>query len=114
MKKYYSKRGRYNPHTAECNKEAWTHRNAYVYIIQCHSTDFAEIFYKIGITTFSVEERFYSGMPYKYKKMQLIKTSLYDAIYIEEQLHKEVEEYRYAPAIKFSGWTESFTKPAYL
>lgn len=111
---YKSVHGRYNKKTAEENKEKWSKRKAIVYIIECRSTrPPEEFFYKIGITTTSVPERFSLGMPYKWRCMQTTTCSLYDAIMLEEELQNKAAKWKYLPAIKFSGWTETFTEVVY-
>lgn len=106
--------GRYNKWTAEENKSEWMNKKAIVYVIECRNTrPPEELFYKIGITTSTVKERFALGMPYKWRCIQETRCSLYYAIALEEELHSRAAEWKYVPAIKFSGWTETFSQPVF-
>lgn len=80
-----------------------------LYIIKCTGNN--EVFYKIGITATSVNQRFSgSEMPYKF---QAIKTVQADAEYIwdlENTLHKINKANQYRPKLEFAGDRECFTK----
>lgn len=100
--------GGYNSTLAERNKEKWKNEKADVYFIECWNNE--EHFYKIGITSKKVKQRFAGNqMPYNYKILKLINTNKYDATYIEKQLHEIHDIYSYIPKIEFSGHTECFS-----
>lgn len=99
--------GGYNPKVAEIKKEEWMLRPAKVYTIQCWNDE--EEFYKIGITTTSIEMRFRNSyMPYRYRVIDIIYTNLYDAVYLETKMHKENKN-PYMPKLFFKGYTECFS-----
>ena len=68
-----------------------------------------ENFYKIGITTTNLDNRF-RQIPYNIEIIELIKTNLYDGFYQEQQLHDELSNFKYFPKINFGGKNECFTK----
>lgn len=99
--------GGYNPKVAESKKEEWLLKPAKVYTIQCWNDD--EEFYKIGITTTSIEMRFKdSYMPYRYRVLDVIHTNLYDAVHLERKMHEE-NKTTYTPKLYFKGYTECFS-----
>ena len=99
--------GGYNQKVAERKKEEWMLKPAMVYTIQCWNDD--EEFYKIGITTTSIEMRFKdSYIPYRYRLIDVIYTNLYDAVYLEAKMHKENKS-KYIPKLYFKGYTECFS-----
>jgi len=95
---------------AQRNKIKWTNKKSKVYIIKCFNEE--EIFYKIGITTKNVTNRFLNkgNIPYLYEILYEINTNLYEAVFIEKELHYDNKEYKYEPLIKFDGHTECFSK----
>lgn len=92
------------------NKKEWEQKSCIVYTIKCWDDD--EVFYKIGITTKTVKERFRKEkeMPYKYEVLAEIKTNLYEAVAIEFVKHKELKQKgkQYLPKKHFGGITECF------
>jgi hypothetical protein len=84
---------------------------ASLYIIKISSSD--ESFFKIGITTNTLENRFSSGrLPPGYLYKEVLSVSG-DAGYIydlENELTSKTLESRYVPQIKFNGHTECRTK----
>jgi uncharacterized protein YfkK (UPF0435 family) len=102
--------GKYIPGIAERNKNNWLKEEAEIYIIECWNGE--EKFYKIGITEQGVKKRFRGSekMLYVYKILKIIKTNKYDATYLEKELHKEHEDFKYTPKIKFGGYKECFLK----
>ena len=76
-----------------------------LYLVQIE--DGGEIFYKIGITTKSLSERF-NNLPYQYIIIFEKSATLYTAFRSEQQLLNELSSLRYIPSKKFSGWTECF------
>lgn len=81
------------------------------YIIRCFNND--EQFYKVGITTSSVKQRYYSKsrMPYAY---EIMKEIIGDAEFIwqlENDTKHQLKQYHYLPIIKFAGSArECFTQ----
>lgn len=68
-----------------------------------------EVFYKVGITTKSIKERFSKlhKFGYEYKTISSHSTSLYEA-YKTEQEFLEKRKLKYWPKVKFDGWTECY------
>ena len=82
---------------------------ATLYVVECK--DNGEIFFKVGITSKSVEHRFrkQTYIPYNFKSIyEVVNTPefIYD---LEHKLHALLKEYRYKPSLKFRGYTECFT-----
>lgn len=70
----------------------------------------SELFYKIGITKRSIEERFRSN-PYKVRKVRFITEDAGFIFDLEKRLHKIISEYHYKPQVKFEGSTlECFSR----
>lgn len=91
----------------QCNKN--NNGNGYLYVLRCSSG--SELFYKIGITSRGVEQRFSSVtiMPYDYDVEYLIEDRgefIYD---LESRLHSLLKADRHKPSISFAGETECFT-----
>lgn len=74
-----------------------------LYIIEC--SDEKEHFYKIGITTRTIKERFLgiSKMPYNYKIIKEIKDTPSNIYKLEKQLHELNKDFRYKPEKSFGG-----------
>lgn len=102
--------GHYNKSSAREHRDNWINTDALVYTIRCFDDN--EEFYKIGITTRSTKKRFCGkqALPYSYKVIHEIETSLYDAVFIEDELHELNKKYSYVPNIKFGGYTECFSQ----
>lgn len=79
-----------------------------LYVILCRNNE--EAFYKIGITLHSVEKRYKGVMPYKYKKVKLIRGNASFVWDLEKRLHGMLKEYACKPQIKFAGDTECFSQ----
>lgn len=79
-----------------------------LYFIRCFNA--TESFYKIGITSKSLEDRFNSNnMPYQYEVIQQL-TYLADVTYnLETALFKRLSDHQYKPSITFRGSTECFS-----
>lgn len=75
-----------------------------LYIIRCYIHD--EEFIKIGRTSRSIHERFWSGMPYSYEVLKEIKGSPDFIFDKESELHRKYKKYKYSPKIPFCGKTE--------
>lgn len=100
--------GGYNKTLAERNKTKWIEKPAIVYTVKFVESN--EIFYKIGITTTNIKSRL-CVLPYKnYTIISKINTNLYDAIFLEQQLHILNKEHSYIPTRYFCGYTECFLK----
>ena len=102
--------GMYHLDKAEEFKEDFIKIPANLYIIKCYNDK--ESFYKIGITKNDVQIRFKDKirMPYNYDIIQIYNINLYDAIVLENKLHKFNKKYKYKPKITFGGHTECFNK----
>ena len=74
-----------------------------LYLIKCWRGD--EIFYKIGITSLGVVERYYGkrDMPYSYEIIWTIEGDAGEIFDMENEYKKETKEIRYRPEIKFGG-----------
>ncbi len=97
------------------NRRTWRRacegKEGILYIIKCSNNK--ELFYKIGITSRKLEQRFCNKktMPYNYKIIKLIKSKDSDYIFnLERKLHKINKKYKYIPKIQFDGFTECFSK----
>ena len=79
-----------------------------LYILRCFNEN--EEFYKIGITSKTIEVRFPSSsyMPYKYEITQEIRDIPENIYNLEHILHRLYRQYKYKPLISFSGETECF------
>ncbi len=82
--------------------------NAIIYLIKCHNNN--EKFYKIGITSNSIRQRFQSGksIPYNYDIIYEFQSNagiIYD---LEKELHRRYKQYKYLPKFSFKGRTECF------
>lgn len=80
-----------------------------LYVIKC--AEAGEVFYKIGITSKSVKERFdlKSSMPYEYVEVYNIRGKPEFIYNLERELHDALSEYKHEPEIGFFGQTECFT-----
>lgn len=76
-----------------------------LYLVECWDDE--ERFLKVGITSLSVEERFKSGMPYKYKTLNTFLDKCPDSVQKAEKLLLNMfEDLSYKPKIFFKGHTE--------
>jgi hypothetical protein len=78
-----------------------------IYFIKFESD--SETFYKVGITSRSVEERFKKKGDIAHYTIEVIKTksmTLYEAYQLEQQLLTNFSHFKYMPQKWFSGWTE--------
>ena len=87
----------------------WINIPAKVYLIKCLHGD--ESFYKIGVTTKTVKDRFSRGkdMPYQYRVIQTFETNLYNALVLEKHI-KDLFCFSngYTPKMEMHGYTECF------
>lgn len=97
----------FSPTFAENNKEKLSDVPAMLYIVKIFNEN--EEFFKIGITTLSLRKRF-ENLPYKFEILKINFLSLYDAIILEDILHKKYKNFKYVPKISFGGETECFNK----
>jgi formate dehydrogenase assembly factor FdhD len=101
-------KGVYNKTLAERNKEEWLKIPAIVYYVKFITE--SEIFWKVGITTDTVNKRF------KYYKIKPniiseLKTTLYDAVYKEDRLLEENKDFKYKSKYLNTGSNECFRQP---
>lgn len=95
----------YNNKNAIKNKEKWQSKSSNLYLVRFWND--SEIFFKIGITSQSLERRFRkSDTEYSYEVIKFIPMSLYDAVVLEQSLLEKHKKYKYTPLIKFRGHTE--------
>ena len=80
-----------------------------VYIIKCYDEN--EVFYKIGIASTNIEDRYDSNqkMPYKYELVEEHSTEPEKAYNAENHVLREMAKYSYQPNIQFKGKTECFS-----
>lgn len=80
----------------------------FLYVVRLIGVD--EDFYKIGITSRSLDERFAAvKLPYKYELVKLIEGEAEYIYDLETTLHRLLSDYRYTPDIHFAGRTECFS-----
>lgn len=76
--------------------------DAIFYILKCRKD--AEVFYKVGITTNSINVRYNSSkMPYDYDVIMEVKTAAKDAWEMEKEYIRKNSDTHYTPLIPFSG-----------
>lgn len=92
-----------------CNEESLMDQGAMIYLIRCY--DEQEEFYKIGITTKSLEARFpdNSRLPYKFDVLSLQNGDRKKLYRFETLLLRLLKKYRYTPKKEFCGRTECFS-----
>ena len=92
-----------------CNHESLMDNGAMIYIIRCY--DDQEEFYKIGITTKSMEVRFpnKSSLPYEYDVLALQNGDRKKLYKFETLLLRLLKKYKYKPKKSFAGETECFS-----
>ena len=72
-----------------------------LYLIKCWANK--ESFYKIGITSKSIKERYQSNFPYDYKIIHSLKGDAELIFQLEKKLHRLTRSSRYTPKIVFNG-----------
>jgi hypothetical protein len=79
-----------------------------LYFIKCFNSN--EIFYKIGITTRTINQRFCNKtlMPYTFEIIKEYDNDGDKIFKLEIELKKKYSSFRYTPKIKFSGMGECF------
>lgn len=101
---YEKHNGYYNVNRALKNKDEYKQIKTSVYIVRLYNKD--EDFYKIGIAR-DLNARM-KAFVYNCEVIDIIKTNLYDAIFLEHELHLKNRKNKYEPKIKFGGHTECF------
>lgn len=79
-----------------------------IYIIKASSLD-GEIFYKIGISMYSVKKRFASHFPYNIDEFIEVSMDAGIAWSLEKEIHRKLKKHSYKPKLKFGGYTECFS-----
>lgn len=69
-----------------------------------------EFFYKIGITVYSMNGRFWGVKPYKIKTLAFVEMKADIAWAKEKELHRKNRDFKYKPIFKFGGHTECFSE----
>lgn len=84
--------------------------NAIFYILKCHKG--SEVFYKVGITTNTVDVRYRSNkMPYSYDTIKEVEANAKDVWDLEKEHIKENSDNHYTPLMPFGGHAkECFSK----
>lgn len=79
------------------------------YILNCKQG--SETFYKVGITSLSVQERYRKkgAMPYNFTVVLTAEGMSEDVYAIEKQIFKDLQAYKYTPKLRFAGETECFS-----
>lgn len=92
-----------------CNEASLMDQGAMIYII--HRYDREEDFYKIGITTKSIEARYpdKSKLPYDFEVLSLQNGDRKKLYRFESILKRLLNKYRYTPKKDFLGRTECFS-----
>lgn len=79
-----------------------------LYIIKCHGEN--EVFYKAGITSYSLRERFTgSKLPYQYDVLYQIRLSASYIYDLEVVMLRLLDGSKYSPLLRFNGHTECFS-----
>ena len=105
------------PECADENKGFWnpeyikkykdTNKPCNLYVIECYSDD--ERFIKVGITTRTLEERYYHYSVingYQYTTLYEYQSTLLECSETEQELLNKFKEHQYIPECKFEGSTE--------
>jgi predicted nucleic acid-binding Zn-ribbon protein len=81
------------------------------YIIQCQDSN-KELFYKIGKTFMTMEERFNCKhtLPYNYLEIKVIEGDARTISELETELQAKHKQYKYLPKKKFGGMYECFSQ----
>lgn len=81
--------------------------DAYLYIIKCYNRE--EVFYKIGITSRTLGQRFSkANLPYDYEIIHLSKQEAGLTWDLEKVILKLCKDFKYKPKQNFNGSTECF------
>lgn len=99
--------GRYNEVFFERNPER-TNEPALLYFVEILEESSNVAFYKIGITTRSISERFASSAGYLVEEITSLELTLKEAYDLEQMLHDRLEGSEYQPDERFEGRTECY------
>lgn len=84
-------------------------RKSRFYIVKCFNDN--EEFFKIGITNHEISVRFGNGrLPYKYEIIFELIGAPNKVWSMEKDVHRYLNNFRYYPVIRFSGYTECFSE----
>lgn len=83
--------------------KAGSGRDCTFYVLKCYDDE--EVFYKLGITSRTVKQRYAqkSAMPYNYEIINSIQSDALTIWNIEKIFMKQLEKYKYTPNIFFDG-----------
>lgn len=84
-----------------------------MYVIKCTDIKTNETFYKVGRTFYTVKKRFYSvsNMPYEYEILDVVGSTNPEFIFkLENEIKRNMKEYKYIPEKEFNGRKECFNK----
>lgn len=90
---------------ALCNKN--NNGQGVLYVIKCLGLN--ESFYKVGITSRTIEDRFQHKIPYRYEVLFEINENPFFIHEIERRLHSALRFFQHKPSTLFVGYTECFT-----
>ncbi len=88
-----------------------------LYIIECIDEETDEKFYKVGRTFYTVKGRFNNAghMPYKYEILNIVGSTNPEFIFkLENEIKRDMKEYKYLPKKSFGGMRECFNKKPIL
>lgn len=99
----------YDIYSAVKHKNDYLRNFGKVYIIKIYSD--TESFYKIGVTTKSIQERFklLKKYGYKYEVLDYIEDNMYNTVVLEDYLHNTLSKHSYLPDGRFGGYTECYS-----
>ena len=80
-----------------------------LYVVKLTSE--TETFLKVGITFKKLNKRMYKS-PYEWVEVLTIEGSAEYIYDLENEIHREIKDYRYTPQIEFKGQTECFSMEA--
>ena len=88
-----------------------------VYVIKCTDKTTGEVFYKVGRTFNTVNQRYKSknDLPYDYEIISVVGSTDPEFIYkLENEIKSDLTTYKYIPKKKFGGMKECFSKQPIL
>ena len=88
-----------------------------VYVIKCTDEITGEVFYKVGRTFNTVNQRYKSknDLPYDYEIISVVGSTDPEFIYkLENEIKSDLTTYKYIPKKKFGGMKECFSKQPIL
>lgn len=84
-------------------------KNALLYSVKIRDKITNERFYKKGINSRTIEERF--GEDLELDVIEILKSNFYDCYIKEEEIHKKNRSKSLVPQRKISGYTECYREP---